>query len=243
MLKANRYGVLAVFLAFILLALCAPESAVNADTQEEPVEPSRRVEPPQRHGRHEGFEGFERFNAFAQRLRTRAKEEEEDLAELIELVRAWRMTKEVGLSEEEALKMLRLGREMKQQSGQVAQQRKRVMLGLKKLLEDPNAEDETIKRELQKLDRLDERQRRIAREYEQRMGAGLTVRQQAKMRLFKARFEGDMRRVIEYVRRQHAGAMRDGPRPGKQPPPEGPPRGPHQRKQRAEEPAPTAPTE
>ena len=236
MSTANRYGALAVCLAFILATLCGPQLAVNAAAQDKPVQPARRVAPPQRHGRQAGFE---RFNAFAERLRTRVNEEEEDLAELIELVRAWRMMKEVGLSEEEALKMLKLGREMKTQSGQVAQQRKRVMLGLKKLLDDPETEDEVIKKELQKLDRLDERQRRIAREYERRMGAGLTVRQQAKLRLFKTRFEGDMRRLIEFVRRQNAGALRDGPRQGMQPPPAGRPRGPSPRRQPAKKPAPS----
>ena len=105
MSTANRYGYLAVCLALVLATLCGPPLAVNAAAQDKPVQPPRRVAPLQRHGRHEGFEGFEQFNAFAERLRTRAKEEEEDLAELVELVRAWRMMKEVGLSEEEALKM------------------------------------------------------------------------------------------------------------------------------------------
>jgi hypothetical protein len=134
--------------------------------------------------------------------------------------------------------MLKLGREMKTQSGQVAQQRKRVMLGLKKLLDDPETEDKAINKEIQKLDRLDEKQRRIAREYERRMGAGLTVRQQAKLQLFKTRFEEDMRRLIEFVRRQHAGALPNGPRQGKQPPPAGRPRGPSPRRH-PPKPAPT----
>jgi len=235
MLTANRYRSLAICLAFVLATLCAPQFPVNAATQDKPVQPPRRVAQKQRR---RPQARWDRFNEFAQRLRVRAKEEQEDLAELIELVRAWRMMKEVGLSEEQALKMLKLGREMRKQSGQVAEQRKRVMLGLNRLLNDPDAKDGAIKKELEKLDRLEEKQRRIAREHDRRMRAGLTVRQQAKLQLFKTRFEGDMRRVIEFVRRQQAGALRDGPRHGRQPPPPDSPRGPSMRRQ-PPEPAPT----
>jgi len=234
MSTADRYKSFAICLVIMLAAFCTLHLAANAAAQDESA-PRPRVAPPKRHGRQAGFE---RFNAFAERLRTTAEKEEEDLAELIELVRAWRMMKEVGLSEEDTLKMLKLGREMKRQNGQIGEQRKRVMLGLKRLLDDPDAKDEAIKKELEKIDRLDERQRRVAREYERRMQAGLTVRQQAKLRLFRTRFEGDMRRVIEFVRRQHAGALRDGPRQGKQPPPEGRPRRSSPRRQ-PPKPAPT----
>jgi hypothetical protein len=216
----NKYAVLAVCLAMTLATLYTLQCAANAAAQDESAPPPGAA-PPKRHGRQPGLE---RFNAFAQRLRTRADQGEEDLTELMELVRAWRMMKEVGLSEEEALNMLKLGREMKRQIGQLGEQRKRVMLGLTKLLDNPDAKDESIKKELQKLDRIDERQRRIAREYERKMEAGLTVRQQAKLRLFKTRFEGDMRRLIEFVKRQQAGAVRDAPWQGKQPPPPSRPR-------------------
>ncbi len=222
----NRYKRLAVCLAIVLAVSSTLQFAVNAAAQDESAPPPRAASP-KRHGRHPGFE---RFNAFAERFRSGAEKGEEDLAELIELVRAWRMMKEVELSEEEALKMFKLGREMKREFGQVGEQRKRVMLGLKRLLDDPDSKDEAIKKELEKLDRLDERQRRVAREYERKMEAGLTVRQQAKLRLFKTRFEGDMRRVIEFVRRQHAGALRNGTWQGKQPPPEGHPRRPSPRR-------------
>ena len=205
MSTANRYRPLAVRLAIMLVMLCAPPFAVNTVAQDRPVE-QPEVAPPQRHGRQGGFE---RFSALAERLRTRAKEEEEDLAELIELVRAWRMMKEVGLSEEEALNMLKLGREMKRQSGQVAQQRKRVLLELGKLLDDPDAEDEAIKKQLDKLERINERQRKLVSDYERKMLDGLTVRQQAKFQLFKTRFERDIRRLIELVRWKQPGAHRD----------------------------------
>lgn len=231
-MTAKGCRVFTVCLAVMLAIVCVPQFAANAAA---PAKPVTQPSVAQKHRRRTQAR-WERFNEFAQRLRIKAKEEEEDLAELIELVRVWRMMKEVGLSEEQALEMLKLGREVKKESGKVAEQRKRAMLGLRRLLDDPDTSDQAIKKELEKLDDLEERQRRIAREHDRRMRAGLTVRQQAKLQLFRTRFEGDIRRVIEFVRRQQAGALHDGPRHGRQPHPPGPPRGPKMRRQPPEPP-------
>ena len=189
---ANRYRSFLRCLAAIVAIVCAPQLAVQAVAQDRPV-PEPRVTPPQRHG---PPRGIERFRSFAERFRG-GERDEDDLAELIELVAAWKMMKEVELSEEQTLKMLKLGREMREQGGKIKKQRERLLRELNKLLDNPDAKNEAIARQLQKLEHMDERRRRLVREYERKMRSGLTLREQAKLLIFKTRYEGEMRRRIE----------------------------------------------
>ena len=210
----SKYRRFVTCLATTLALFCVLQLAGKALAQDSP-DPEPGAAPAWRHG---APPGLDRFHRFADRFRDGAQKNKEELAELIELVRAWRMMKEVGLSEEETLRTLKLGREMKGQAGKIRKQREHALRELKKLVDDPGAKDEAIAKQLQNIERIDDRQRKLVREYERRMRSGLTVRQQAKRELFKTRFEGDLRRHIEHIRRQHGGALREKRREGRHPP-------------------------
>jgi hypothetical protein len=206
---------LITYLVTALVVLCALEGAREACAQQ-PPEPEPGDTPLWRHG---PPPGFERFQEFAKRFRDGTHKNKEELAELIEVVRAWRMMKEVGLSEEQTLAALKLGRELKTHAGKIKKQREQALHELEKLLDDPDAKDAAIAKQLQRIDQLDERHRKLMRDYERRVRSGLTVRQQAKRELFKTRFEGDLRKHIEYIRRRHRTVPHGKQWEGKQRPP------------------------
>jgi len=206
-------------LAFLCMLEVAREACAQQPPEPEPPDaPLRRPGPPP---------GFERLRESVQRFRDGAHKSKEELAELIELVRAWRMMKEVGLSEEQTLAALKLGRELKTHVAKIKKQRERALQELKKLLDDPDTKDAAIAKQLDRIEQLDERHRKLMRDYERRMRSGLTIRQQAKRELFKTRFERDLRRHIEHIRRQHETMSHRKQWEGKQPPaPQPPPPGP-----------------
>jgi hypothetical protein len=210
----HHKGLLIAYLATALAFLGALQVAREACAQQ-PPEPEPGVAPVPHHG---PPPGLERFQEFAERFRDGAHKNKEEIAELIEVVRAWRMMKEVGLSEEQTLAALKLGRELKTHAGKIRNQQEQALRELKKLLDNPDTKDEAIAKQLQKIEQLDERHRRVMRDYERRMRSGLTVRQQAKRELFKTRFEGDLRRHIEHIKRRHATTPRERPHEGGQPP-------------------------
>jgi|GEM_PF-6517261 len=197
-----------------LAFLCTLGLTREACAQQRP-EPEPTDAPVWRHG---PPPGLERFQEFAKRFRDGAHKNKEELAELIEVVRAWRMMKEVGLSEEQTLAALKLGRELKAHGGKIKKQREQALEELKKLLDDPDTKDAAIAKQLRRIEQLDERHRKLMRDYERRMRSGLTVRQQAKRELFKTRFEGDLRRHIEHIRRRHRTMPHGRQWEGKQPP-------------------------
>jgi len=144
-------------------------------------------------------QGPGRFDAFMGR-HLGSDMDKKDVEELLHVVRAWRMMKEVGLTEEQTLKFLNLERKMKEESAKLGKEREQVQRDLLKLVEDPKSDDAAITKQLQALEQLEQKQLEVLRESDQKMRGDLTVRQRAKLKLFRVRFERDMRRLIEHVR-------------------------------------------
>jgi len=215
---AKGYRLFVASLMILVAAYSAPQftggaAAQPTSTEESRVAPPKRPMPPREE---------DRFRQFVERHRD-TKLNKENLTQLIELVRAWRMMQEVGLTEEQSLKFLHLRREMKEQAGKIAKQRERAQRELKKLLDDPQAEDATIARQIETLERIEEKGHALFREHEKKMLSELTVRQQAKLKLFKIGFERDMRGLIEHIKERHERAARERPRGRRQPHPPGVP--------------------
>jgi hypothetical protein len=97
---------------------------------------------------------------------------------------------------------------MKQEAAKIGKHREEAERELRKLLEDPETEDELILEKLKALRSFGGEYVALRREYEAKMVEGLTVRQRAKLELFKSRFEKDMRRLIHRVGRGRGGRDR-----------------------------------
>lgn len=186
----------------IILAVCFA-ACLAAEAQRER---------PEGRGQESERDEWEDFHEFARR-RSDKDVREQEIPEIIELVRAWRMIKEVGLTEEESVKLLALRREIRNKRAELAEQRERARDELRKLVGDPQSTDDVIAKHLKVLEKLEESCAALRRERENTMPGRLTVRQRAKFELFRYHFDRHVReRLIRYIEERRARREENRPR-------------------------------
>jgi Spy/CpxP family protein refolding chaperone len=197
----------------IVLAVCFT-ACVAAEAQRE--RPEGRGRESEREERTIPRDEWEGFREFARRHGGKDVREQE-IPEIIELVRAWRMMKEVGLTEEESAKLFGLRREIRRKAAELAEQRERARDELRKLVDDPQTTNEAIAAQLKALEKIEERRAALRSERESTMPERLSVRQQAKFKLFSYHFDRHVReRLIQHIeeRREREREDRPGERRG-----------------------------
>ncbi len=203
----------------IVLAVCFAVCLAAEAQRERPEGRGREAEPEERSIPREEWEGF---GEFARRHGGKDVREQE-IPEIIELVRAWRMMKEVGLTEEESVRFLDLRREMREKRAELAEQRERARDELRELVDDPQSTDDAIAKQLKALQKIEESRAALRRQHEKTTAEGLSVRQQAELRLFRYHFDRHVReRLIQYIEerrdereREDRPRERRGPRDGR----------------------------
>jgi len=169
-------------------------------------------ERPEGRGRESARDEWEDFHEFARRHGGQDLRELE-IPEIIELVRAWRMMEEVGLTEEESVKLLNLRRQIRHKAAELAEQRERARDELKELLDDPQSTDDAIAAQLKALENIEEERAALRRERNRTMPEGLSVRQRAKFELFRYHFNRHVReRLIRYIEERRERRREDRPR-------------------------------
>jgi len=142
-----------------------------------------------------------------------------EIAELIQSVMAAKLSKELGLNEEQTVLMVRRFSEFREQLNDMKRQRQEKMKALRSALRE-HQPDETIEAALQDLIDHDLKTLEFRKGAYQKAAGNLSVSQRAKLYVFISDFEGDMRRLIQKAREHQQGINRP-PRLG--PPLEGPP--------------------
>ena len=161
-----------------------------------------------------------------------------ELSELIQSVMAAKLSRELGLDEEQTVLMVRRFSEFREQLNVMKRQRQDKLKALRAALRD-GLPDEHIETALQDLIAHDVKTLEIRRNAYEKAAGNLSTSQRAKLYVFLSDFEGDMRRLIQKVREQRQGLNRplrpmspfEGP-----PPPDGPFKSP--RRQRPLRPGP-----
>ncbi len=122
-----------------------------------------------------------------------------DARELVEMVRIMRISKELGLSDDQTIVIFKRHSEFRDEMGKLAQKRQETVAGLKRLLKSGSNEAK-IEKQLQTLTKLDEEVLKKTSEGIKKMAEGLTVTQQAKLYVFVSEFPKDMRRIVDRAR-------------------------------------------
>jgi len=145
-----------------------------------------------------------------------------EISELIESVMVARLSKELGLNEEETVLMVRRFSEFREQLNDLKRQRQEKLRRLRTVLREEKA-NEAVEDALQDLIAHDLKMLEFRKKAYQSAAGQLSVKQRAKLYVFISDFEGDMRRLIQKAReRRHQPApppFRQGP-----PPPDAPQR-------------------
>jgi len=123
---------------------------------------------------------------------------EEDIRELIEVVRVWRMSRELHLSEKQALKLLMISDKHREAVGEMRDQKRRVVDELREALEQgqSGSELETL---IGRIDEIDLRMVRAEGEYHKQLLDGLSSEQKARFYVFRRRFDRDVRETIRHI--------------------------------------------
>lgn len=123
--------------------------------------------------------------------------------DLIETYRVTKAIKELALTDEQAVKFIRLSEKRKEETAAINQQKREPMRELKTLMEQPNPPEDRIAGLVKTLRELDRKMTETAQANLDALMAELNPTQRAKFYLFQGRFEREIREVIEevYVRR------------------------------------------
>jgi hypothetical protein len=145
-----------------------------------------------------------------------------DVRELVETIMMARLSRELGLNDEQTVLTMRRFSEFREQSEIAKRERGDMMKALKEAI-DAGQPDGDIEAKLVALVDQDRRIAASRQEIFEQVSEGLTMSQRARLYVIMGEFENDMRKLIQKAR-QRAGGQR-GRFPGG-PPPEGGPWGP-----------------
>jgi hypothetical protein len=123
---------------------------------------------------------------------------EDDFRELIEVVRIWRMSRELDLSEGQALKLLMVSDKHRKAIWKMRQQQRQVIEELHKAL-DEGKDDSKIEELIGNVDEIDAQIAHAERDHRQKLFEGLSLEQKAKFYVFRPQFERDVRGTIRRI--------------------------------------------
>lgn len=133
----------------------------------------------------------------------RAKEEQ-DLRALVETVKMARLTKELGLNDEQAVLLVRKYDEVRERLASLNRERQQLLRELREAVRAGKPEAE-IERALDKLVAHDRKIAETRTKVYEEIGKDLTATQRAKLYVFMNDFENDMRRLVQRARESGAG--------------------------------------
>lgn len=176
---------LIVLIALAVLVLTA--GTALAQLESDPVEPEKAPQKKQQQAQDPG-------NAPA------APEQVAESRELLEQVMVTRLSKRVGLTDEQTVELMRRASEIRETQQKTRQQRGEVLRKLKAIIKQE--QDETALTALMKqLESLNQQIKPLPEEMRTVLdGFNLSVWQQARFEVFLSEFDGEMRRVMQQAR-------------------------------------------
>ncbi len=175
----------------LMAALLMPAGIVRAagtETVRARDDESERDEPQEREGRRRRPP-----DEFRERFRN-----EEDIRELIEVVRVWRMSRELNLSEEQALRLLMITDKHREAIGEMQAQQRRVIDDLRDALGEGKGGSE-IETLIGRVNEIDVQIAHAEGQHRQKLLDGLSLEQKARFYVFRPRFERDVRETIRRI--------------------------------------------
>ena len=131
------------------------------------------------------------------------KAEQQNMQELVQEIMAARLSRELGLNDEETVILLRHLGEYRNQIGAIQKERQETLRSLRPALKANGAEKE-IQKSLSRLQDLDAKLQEIKRTAFEKVSAGMSVAQRARLYVFYNDFENEMRRLVQKARERVA---------------------------------------
>ena len=133
-------------------------------------------------------------------------EKREEIRKRIELIRMWKLTEELDLTEETGAKLFPILHKYDEKRTELRRERHEIMNELRRALENVATSDEEIDAAMDKLDENALAVFDLIRQQRQDLKGVLSLRQQAKFILFQREFHREIRKIIAEARHRRRGA-------------------------------------
>jgi Spy/CpxP family protein refolding chaperone len=121
----------------------------------------------------------------------------------IENMRIWKMTQYLELSTEQSTRFFPLFNDFERKREKLEEERGEMMRQLEQLVESESGSESKIKKLMSDLDKNQQKMFDLPQEFRREAGEVLTTRQQAKLVLFEEWFRGEIRRMVDDIRKRH----------------------------------------
>lgn len=129
-----------------------------------------------------------------------SREKRQKIRKQIELIRMWRLTEELHLTEETGAKLFPILRTYDEKRITLQKERQNIMDQLRKALQDEATPDEAIEATMETLDNNASAVSDLLRQQREELKGILSPRQQAKFILFQRDFHREIRKIIAEAR-------------------------------------------
>lgn len=130
------------------------------------------------------------------------EQEKEEVRKQISSVKAWQLTEELNLSEEQAQALFPAQKAYEGRKKELEKQREATEVELDNLLEAREENKELIEKKLAQLKNIDEQTRTNEDQFRTKLSKILTVEQQAKYELFDKKFDSRLRQMIRDIKKE-----------------------------------------
>jgi Spy/CpxP family protein refolding chaperone len=127
-------------------------------------------------------------------------EKREEIRKRIELIRMWKLTEELDLTEETGAKLFPILHKYDEKRMKLHKERRNTMNELRKALEDEAATDEAIEAAMDRWEKRAFAEFDLMRQQREELKGVLSLRQQAKFVLFQREFHREIRKIISEAR-------------------------------------------
>ena len=127
-------------------------------------------------------------------------ERRENIRKRIELIRMWKLTKELDLTEETGAKLFPILHKYDEKRVKLEKERRNIMNQLRKALENEATSDEEVEAAMDDLEKNALAASDLIRQQREEFKGVLSPRQQAKFILFQRRFHREIRKIIAEAR-------------------------------------------
>ena len=130
------------------------------------------------------------------------EQEKENVRKQISSLKAWQLTQDLDLSEDQAQALFPAQKAYGDRKEQLRSQREAVEAELNELLEAEEKNDKLIKEKMAQLKDIDEQTRANEDKFHKKISKILTVKQQAKYELFEKKFQTQLHEIIRDIKRE-----------------------------------------
>jgi hypothetical protein len=136
-------------------------------------------------------------------------EKREEIRKRIELIRMWKLTEDLDLSEEVGAKLFPILHKYDEKRVALNKERHDIFSQLRKALENEASSDEAIEGVMEKLEKNTLAELNLIRQQRKELKGILTPKQQAKFILFQREFHREIRKIIAEARDRRVRKERD----------------------------------